>query len=152
MLLIAGQTVGPNGLKFLWTLMGGRGMFKAKKSRKFFTSTKIGNTDQTKWLRRRRWSDIRNSSSSTTSPCTRETRCWSRSWSRPRRQCLSNPWNLDTWVRPRQSCLVNFLVSLVTIPRSAKVTLCNALNKWICFKEHCILSRSFPYFQVTVTL
>jgi hypothetical protein len=32
MLPIAGQTAGPMGLNFLWTLMGGRGVFKAKKT------------------------------------------------------------------------------------------------------------------------
>ena len=28
MLTIAGQTAGPNGLNFLWTLIGGRGCFR----------------------------------------------------------------------------------------------------------------------------
>ena len=32
MLPIAGQTAGPIGLKFLWTLIGGRGVTKDKKS------------------------------------------------------------------------------------------------------------------------
>ena len=36
MLRNAGQTTGPIGLKFLWTLMGGRGVLKAKKIRIFF--------------------------------------------------------------------------------------------------------------------
>ena len=31
MLPKAGQTAGPNRLKFLWTLMGGRGVSQAKK-------------------------------------------------------------------------------------------------------------------------
>ena len=33
MLPIAGQTAEPNGLNYLWTLRGGRGVFKAKKNR-----------------------------------------------------------------------------------------------------------------------
>ena len=32
---IAGQTAGPNGLKCLWTLMGGRGCYRLKKIRNF---------------------------------------------------------------------------------------------------------------------
>ena len=36
MFSIAGQTARPIGLKFLWTLMGGRGVIKAKKIRNFF--------------------------------------------------------------------------------------------------------------------
>jgi len=36
MLPIAGQTAGPNELTFLWTLRGGRGVLKAKKSKYFF--------------------------------------------------------------------------------------------------------------------
>ena len=37
MLSIAGQTVGPIGLKFLWTLMEGREVLKAKIIRFFFS-------------------------------------------------------------------------------------------------------------------
>ena len=32
---IAGQTAGPIGLKFLWTLIVGRGVFYARKNSKF---------------------------------------------------------------------------------------------------------------------
>ena len=35
---IAGQTAGPNGLNFMWTLIGDRGVLKAKKIRHFFLS------------------------------------------------------------------------------------------------------------------
>ena len=33
---IASQTAGPIGLNFLWTLMGGRGCYRLKKSKFFF--------------------------------------------------------------------------------------------------------------------
>ena len=40
MLRIAGQTAGPIGLKFLITLMGGRGVLQAIKNFKFFSTGK----------------------------------------------------------------------------------------------------------------
>ena len=41
MLRIAGQTTGPIGLIFLWTLRGGRGVLKAEKSIFFQNKIKI---------------------------------------------------------------------------------------------------------------
>ena len=40
MMHIAGQTARPIGLNFLWTLMGGLGVLKAKKSEFFFQNKK----------------------------------------------------------------------------------------------------------------
>ena len=41
MLPIAGQTAGPNGLTFLWTLMCGRGCFRLKKSKICFSKKNV---------------------------------------------------------------------------------------------------------------